>query len=356
MKLERFARGLVVGKFSPLHLGHAFLIDEALKRCDTLYLLSYSVPELGSCSASMREAWLRELFPKANVLVLDAKRIAGACAEHGIALRSVPHNDDADEVHREFVGWVCTRLWQTTVDAVFTSEDYGDGFAASLARQFSASSGREERVRHICVDRARARHPVSGTLLRDDLHVHRAMMPPRVYADFVRRVCLLGGESSGKTTLAAAVARAMGTVWVPEYGRQRWLELNGRLSVDDLVHIARTQVAHEDAAARRANRWLVCDTSPLTTLQYCLADHGAAPPELEALSRRRYELVVVCEPDVDFDQDGTRRDAAFRRQQHEWTLATLDARGVSHVCVGGSVEERVAAITALMAAQPSSTA
>ena len=47
MTQERFPRGLVVGKFSPLHRGHVFLIDEASKRCDTLHLLRYSVPELG---------------------------------------------------------------------------------------------------------------------------------------------------------------------------------------------------------------------------------------------------------------------------------------------------------------------
>jgi nicotinamide riboside kinase len=41
----------------------------------------------------------------------------------------------------------------------------------------------------------------------------------------VRRIALLGGESSGKTTLARALAQSLGTSWVPEYGRQRWEEL-----------------------------------------------------------------------------------------------------------------------------------
>ena len=47
-------------------------------------------------------------------------------------------------------------------------------------------------------------------------------MAPVQPAEAPRRVALLGGESSGKTTLAIALAQALGTVWVPEYGRQRW--------------------------------------------------------------------------------------------------------------------------------------
>ncbi|MDP3615664.1 MAG: ATP-binding protein, partial [Rubrivivax sp.] len=128
----------------------------------------------------------------------------------------------------------------------------------------------------------------------------------------VRRIALLGGESSGKTTLARALAGHLGTVWVPEYGRQLWEERRQTLAVDELLHVARTQMAWENDHATRAKGWLVCDTTPLTTLQYCLHDHGQAPAELHALAQRRYDLTVLCLPDFDFVQDGCRRDDAYR--------------------------------------------
>jgi NadR type nicotinamide-nucleotide adenylyltransferase len=143
-----------------------------------------------------------------------------------------------------------------------------------------------------------------------------------------RRLALLGGESSGKTTLARALAQSLGTTWVPEYGRQRWEELRITLSVDELVAVARRQIVLEDEAQLRANRWLVCDTTPLTTLQYCLHDHQQAPAELQTLARRHYDLSVVCLPDFDFVQDGCRRDDEFRAQQHAWTLDRLARQGV----------------------------
>lgn len=158
------------------------------------------------------------------------------------------------------------------------------------------------------------------------------------------RLALLGGESSGKTTLAQALAAQLQTDWVPEYGRELWERLRHTLDVGELLHVARHQVELEDAAAARHGGWIVCDTTPLTTLQYCLHDHGRAPPELLALARRPYDLTVVCQPDFDFVQDGCRRDDGFRAAQHAWTLAQLQAQGVPYLAVGGPVPERVAQV------------
>lgn len=166
----------------------------------------------------------------------------------------------------------------------------------------------------------------------------------------VRRVALLGGESSGKTTLAQALAAALGTAWVPEYGRELWLQFERTLTIDELVAVARRQVALEDAAAARLHHgeWLVCDTTPLTTLQYALHDHGAAPPELHALAQRRYDLTVLCAPDFGFVQDGARRDEGFRAQQHTWTLARLAEQGVQPLVALGAVDARLQRVRAAL--------
>jgi NadR type nicotinamide-nucleotide adenylyltransferase len=175
----------------------------------------------------------------------------------------------------------------------------------------------------------------------------------------VRRLALLGGESSGKTTLARALAEHLHTAWVPEYGRQRWEELRVTLSVDELLAVARRQVAWEDQATAfidTPGSWLICDTTPLTTLQYCLHDHGQAPPELHELARRPYDAVVLCEADFDFVQDGCRRDDGFRQAQQAWTLARLDEMGVPCLRVRGSLAERVAQVLQMLFIQPGAPA
>jgi NadR type nicotinamide-nucleotide adenylyltransferase len=168
-----------------------------------------------------------------------------------------------------------------------------------------------------------------------------------------RRLALVGGESSGKTTLAQALALQLHTDWVPEYGRELWERVRHTLDIDELMHVARHQVELEDQAAARRRGWIVCDTTPLTTLQYCLHDHGRAPAALQALARRAYDMTVVCAPDFAFVQDGCRRDDAFRAEQHAWTLAQLRDRGVPCLVAGGSVAQRVAQVLrALAAAEP----
>ena len=171
----------------------------------------------------------------------------------------------------------------------------------------------------------------------------------------LRRLALLGGESTGKTTLARALAERLHTAWVPEYGRQRWEELRATLSVDELVAVARRQIDWEERAAAAIDTpaaWLVCDTTPLTTLQYCLHDHGSAPAELQAMALRRYDLTVVCEPDFEFVQDGCRRDDSFRSAQQAWTVARLAEMGVQAVQVRGPVPRRVEQVLDAMQTLP----
>lgn len=170
-----------------------------------------------------------------------------------------------------------------------------------------------------------------------------------MYASFVRRVTLLGGESSGKSTLARALAAHFGTEFVAEYGRELWTEKEGVLELPDMIAIAERQIELEERAAERALVTLFCDTSPLTTLLYSRDLFGVVEPRLEESARRRYDLTVLCAPDFEFVQDGTRRDTEFRRLQHARYLEELGARGIPHLLVEGGVEDRVVQVARALA-------
>ena len=340
---RRFRRGLVVGKFSPLHRGHMHLIDTALGACDEVLAISYTKPEFARCGRAARQAWFDELYPQLRSLVLDDDELGRLCVARGLAPRHLPHNDDSAQTHRGFCAWVCRDLFGMPVDAVFTSEDYGDGFARVLGEWFA------RQVTHVCVDRLRLAVPVSGTRVRADPYGEAAWLHPAVAAHFIDRICLLGGESSGKTTLASALADRLGTKWAPEVGRERWDAQGGRLEYADMLAIGRDQVAREDALARTAKRWLVCDGSALTSLFYSLDGFGRAESELAALARRAYTATFVCAPDFPFVQDGTRRDAAFRARQHRWYLDRLATLGTPYTLLHGSLSQRLDSACAVLA-------
>jgi len=323
----RFECGLVVGKFAPLHRGHQYVIDAALSQCRHVVLLSYSNPELPGCEPERRERWLEQLYPQTTRLVVTNER------------QVIPPNSADDDIHRAFTAELIQRSTDLQIDAVFTSESYGDGFAAHLTRHF----GRP--VEHVLVDAARGIVPTSGTAIRANVHGERQWLHPSVYASFVERIVCLGGESSGKSTLTEALAHAHGTNHAPEFGRELWVERSGNLTFDDLLLIGKTQVEREQRLAEHSDRYLFCDTSPLTTLFYCLDQFGTASPELERLADRNYALTALCAPDFDFVQDGTRREPEFRLKQHEWYVRELQRRGVPYIEVRGSVEARIEQVT-----------
>lgn len=315
-----YRRGLVVGKFSPLHVGHQDLIETALAECDQLYLWTYSNPDFPGMPAPVRMGWLRRLYPQAHLL-----------PEAPLA----PPNEAPDVIQQTFAAETLAR-WGVEVDVVFTSESYGPPFAARLG------------AAHRMVDLERARHGISGTMLRADIHGLRHKLDPRVYRDFVERVVVLGGESTGKSTLCEALAEAYQTVWVPEYGREVFEAAGGVLEVEHFAQIARGHIDQEERAMERpgVHRFVFCDTNAMTTAAFSFMMTGRAAPSLLQLADAcadRYAHVLVCADETPFEQDGWRASEQVRQMHHRLLLYELHVRNIPYTVLRGSVRERVEA-------------
>ncbi|MFP5392961.1 MAG: AAA family ATPase [Gammaproteobacteria bacterium] len=159
----------------------------------------------------------------------------------------------------------------------------------------------------------------------------------------VRRVAILGAESSGKSTLAAALAERYQTVWVPEYLRE-FVDTQGRVPFEhDQFDIARTQMEREDAAALTAHRWLFCDTTPMMTALYSRWYWNRVDWQLARLEQRHdYALTFVTAPDAPWEADGLQRESDEVRQTiHRQVMQMLDERGIAFVLLTGTLGERV---------------
>ncbi|MBF9220559.1 AAA family ATPase [Hymenobacter ruricola] len=334
--------GLVVGKFWPPHRGHQLLLETAAAQVAELLVLVYANPDSAAHPAAVRADWLRALYRGDDVA--DGPCI-GRTPLRIFALSAagdgVPPDAADDTTQREFV-----RQWLArqglTVNVVFSSEAYGPGFAQHLG------------VPHVAVDEARAQVPVSGTRVRANPAAAARFLHPLVAAQLgvvapgpVPRVVFLGAESSGKSTLCAALAEACGTVWVPEYGRTLHEQKNGNLDYDDLLYIARRHAELEDEAAAQATGVLFCDTNAATTALYSYYYFHRCDPALQALAAvcgQRYAHTFVCAPTVPFEQDGWRGPEALRSFQHGAILMQLDFYRIPYTLVEGTVAERVAQV------------
>ncbi|WP_303289852.1 AAA family ATPase [Marinobacter sp. SS5-14b] len=328
---QRFRTGLVVGKFSPLHSGHRYLLSCARAGCERLIVISYSRPEFAGCTKDLRRGWLGLAVPDGECLVIDAVD----ALKLGL---DMPNNAASDTSQRQFCADLVDRCFGEPVDVIFSSEDYGQGFADYLSAHW------QTRVASILVDRDRVRFPVSGSALR--AQPDAAWVGDSVHAaQTCQRIALIGAESTGKTKLGAWLARQRGWHWVAEFGRQYWHEQGGVLTSDDLVTIALTQVENEneavEAAVAAGHTAIVCDTTPLTTLIYhhLMFDYPP-PPELVALAERPYHQLWLCAADFPMVQDGTRRPEGFRQQQQALHHAELTRRGLHFEALTGSLAQR----------------
>lgn len=152
------------------------------------------------------------------------------------------------------------------------------------------------------------------------------------------RIALLGAESTGKTTLAHALAERLHGVYMPEYGRL-YSERHGNESTAlDLAHIAAGQLLAEEEAARSLpGRPLICDTDVLTTCTYAQLYLGRCPETLWQLAAlRRYDYTFLLLPTLPHQADTIRLFGGQRHQHTGLLRAGLLQLGRSFQFVGGT--------------------
>ncbi len=346
--MKRFAHGLVLGKFYPPHAGHHHLVRTAQDRCERLTVLVCAA-SVESVPLADRVAWMREVHPDATVV--------GAVDDTRMDL----HDPAIWDAHMA----VFTTAVPEPVDAVFTSESYGD----ELARRFGAEP--------VGVDPGRTAFPVSGTAVRADPAGYWDFLEPPVRAALTRRVVVLGAESTGTTTLARALAaqyRRRGGVWaatgyVAEYGREfseqklaalraqwpraQWEDV--AFTTDDFPLIAKAQNAREEAAARTGSPVLVCDTDSFATTVWHERYVGGRNPLVERTAdRTAHHLWLLTDHEgVAFEDDGLRDGEELRPWMTDRFRAELTRTGRNFIEVTGSRQERLAtaveAVDALLA-------
>src|SRR5712671_3299103 len=119
------------------------------------------------------------------------------------------------------------------------------------------------------------------------------------------RVVFTGSESTGKSTIAAEVARHYGVEVVPEFVRTFAEQKGAPIDFSDHGLIARGQMALEDEYLTRATSLLIQDTDLLSTVVYCRHYFGRCPQWIEqAALARRPDLYLLCQTDAPWVADG----------------------------------------------------
>jgi NadR type nicotinamide-nucleotide adenylyltransferase len=159
-----------------------------------------------------------------------------------------------------------------------------------------------------------------------------------------RRIVITGPESTGKSTLCEMLARHYNTSWVPEYAREHLLKHGTGYSYDDLLAIARRQLALEDEITASTKRGVIfIDTDMYVMKIWCEFVFGRCHQWiLDRIAERKYSLYLLCNIDLPWVEDKLREypDIQPRQQLFNIYKDNLINQHVPWKIVSGSYEER----------------
>jgi len=169
----------------------------------------------------------------------------------------------------------------------------------------------------------------------------------------VKRVVLIGSESTGKTTLVRRLAVHYDVEWVPEFVREYAERKGVPLVFDDHSPIAHGQIALEDEFRRRAIErdapLLLQDTDLLSTAVYCAHYYGKCPFWLaDAAKARHPDLYLLLDIDLPWVADPARDRGHMRGEMQSLFRQAIEQSGVPFVVISGDADARFrAALSAI---------
>lgn len=157
------------------------------------------------------------------------------------------------------------------------------------------------------------------------------------------KIAVVGPESTGKSTIAQAVARHFNTVCVPEYAREYCKNLHNEYTLQDEVNMYYGQIALEDTLIPLANNnILLCDTTILTVKIWCDHLFGNTPQEVkDEIQQRPYDLYLLMDIDLPWEEDPLRDFPEQRDHFMEVWKQELKQLKARYAIISGMGSERL---------------
>lgn len=320
----KYKVGMYGGSFNPLHLGHVDCIIQAANRCEKLYLVLSVGKNRNEVDYRVRYRWLYQLTKHiGNVHILVIEDSAETKQEYTTDY----WQKDAD--------WIKEQIGEK-IDVVFCGSDYDENSFWNVCYPES----------ELCIF---TRNEISSTEIRKNPYKHWDWLPNIVRTYYNKKVLLIGGESTGKSTLTINLANRFNTNHIDEAGR----DISERSGTDllmlseDFTEILLQHKLNEMKAIEHSNKVLFIDTDALVTQFYMnfledpnIDKNKALSDAIDALNE--YDLILFMEPDVAFIQDGGRSEVIKndREKYSNQIKRLLEEHGRKYLCVSGSYQER----------------
>jgi len=183
----------------------------------------------------------------------------------------------------------------------------------------------------------------------------------------IKKIVVIGPESTGKSTLCEQLAQHYKTVWCPEFAREYLLAHGAKYDYDDLLHIAKGQVNLEEEYVQKvrksgspevrkgtadsfrvpdlpACRLLFIDTDMYVLKVWCEFVFGNCHQWIiNQIVERRYDLYLLCNTDLPWKKDALREYPDLKTREKLYTIYKdiLINQSTPWADINGSIEERL---------------
>jgi NadR type nicotinamide-nucleotide adenylyltransferase len=182
----------------------------------------------------------------------------------------------------------------------------------------------------------------------------------------MKKIVVIGPESTGKSTLCEKLATHYQTEWVKEYAREYLLKNGTDYSFENLLDVAKGQLAGEELVVKNLNapnpeletqnsKLVFIDTDMYVMKVWCEFVFGKCHHWiLNRIVERKYDLYLLCNTDTPWVKDELREypDLITRQKLYQHYKDIMVNQNVPWIDISGSYDERlqkaIAAVDALL--------
>ncbi len=158
----------------------------------------------------------------------------------------------------------------------------------------------------------------------------------------IKKIAILGPESSGKTELCIHLAKHFKTVYAPEFARKYLITLNHPYTADDLLFITQMQLMEEKEAISKADKMVFFDTELINLKQWFLHKFGFCDKFIEELlSKKPYDFYLLTAPDLPWTYDPLRENPDKGEYFFEVYKKEIEHYQFPYAVVGGAEIQRL---------------
>ncbi len=158
----------------------------------------------------------------------------------------------------------------------------------------------------------------------------------------IKRIALIGPESTSKSTLSEFLAKYFNTNWVEEHAREYLKNIPRKYMLEDIIIIAKRQLEIEKDKIRKSNSFIFVDTELIMAKVWCEDVFKSCPDWiLSNIEKEKYDFYLLCYPDIPWKEDPLRENPHRREYLFDWYEKELKNINASYIVINGIGDERL---------------